>query len=189
MSGKVVHKVGERKTLRNGAVGEWKMVNGKNGKRHVGFRIVQGAHPKGSQAAKDAMAVLRAQRAVPITKAQAQGAYDKWYKRTHRVGVKGNKRPRYASPRGRRGAATYDKGHTSNVVADSRYLRRPDRYDFEGVDTGKTVRKVRTANQKANDAKLGARTRARNAARRPVGLAALEDRGQVGGEQEGGFWW
>ena len=105
----------------------------------------------------------------PITKEQAQSAFDRFYARTRKI----NGVPRYASPQGRRSAKTYDVKRTANVVADRRFLTRPDIYDFQGVDTGSVARKVPTENQKAVLAR---------------GQAALKTK-RGGSPQVAGYWW
>lgn len=121
-----------------------------------------------------------------ITKEQAQKAFDSHFNRTRKVrrGPGAKKTPRYTSPKGRKAARTYDKGHTARpelVVDDTRYLNAPWRYDFQGVDTGKKTRKPLSAAQKAALAK---------------GRKALADKrraqkggNQRAGQQDGGFWW
>lgn len=117
--------VAGKKTLKNGAVAGFVMVDGERK-----WRIVQGANsaymkkiskkPRGSK---------------PITKRQAVIAFNKHYK---------NRSPRSKS---------YDRMYTTgSVVSDRRYLRAPGRYDFAGVDAGPktrkpTVKKTRTQAQ------------------------------------------
>ena len=170
------HAVGTKLVLRNGANAEVGL--NKNGKKQIKF-VAGAGTTAAAQKARDAKALRGS---TTITKAKAQAHFDKYYARTRKVGRGARGHPVFASPRGRRQARTYDVNHTSNVVDSQRYLGRhgPRYYDFEGVDTGKHVRKARSAKQRANDAKLGARARARRA---QVGGE------QEGGEQEGGFWW
>lgn len=119
-----------------------------------------------------------------ITKDQAQAAFDSHYSRTRKLrrGPNKGKKPRYASPTGRRAARTYDEGHTTApdlVVDDTRYLNSPWRYDFQGVDTGKKVRKPQTAAQKAALAK----------GRKALAAKRAAQKGGQRGQQNGGFWW
>jgi hypothetical protein len=100
---------------------------------------------------------VRAAKTAPITAAQAQAAFNRFYGRTikHRRGVVKPLTPIFKSVRGRLAAKTYDLGHTqpsSRVISDRRYLTPlgPRSYDFTGVDTGSKVRVALTANQKAS---------------------------------------
>ena len=133
--------VAGKRTLANGAVAGYVMVDGKRK-----WRIVAGANSA-------YMSRIRAKKGShkPISKRAALIAFNKAYK---------NKGARSKS---------YDRNHTSErgpVVSDSRYRRSPFYYDFEGVDTGKKVRKSRSAALKANDKARMAKVRA---ARRRAG--------------------
>jgi len=65
----------------------------------------------------------------PITKAQAEMAFNRWYKDAYRKG-------KFASAKGMRASMTYDLNHRSKVVKDERYLKNPHKYDFRGIDDG-----------------------------------------------------
>lgn len=151
---------GTQRTLKNGAIAGY--VN--QGGSRV-FRIVESN--------RAAVAAAQAARSNPrqITKSQAQQAFDKFYNRTRTI-KRGPRKgsPRFASPRGRKAAKTYDKGHRgAKVVNDARYLHNPHAYDFQGVDTGTKARKA-----------LSPKQRAALAAGRAKSQATL---------QRGGFWW
>jgi hypothetical protein len=162
---------GSDRVLPNKATGAYFKVTKADGSQGKVFRIY-----KSSKAiAANATTYKRAPKA--ITKAQAQNAFDRYYDRTHTV-KRGPRKgsPRYASPTGRRSAGTYDRDHRmptragrpSPVIADTRYLNNPGRWDFQGVDTGSKKRKPLSAAQKAALVK---------------GRAALRAK-----RQAGGFW-
>ena len=69
---------------------------------------------------------------------------------------------------------TNDEAINQEKVKDGRYSRSPHKYDFRGIDSGSSVRKPRTANQRANDAKL-----------RSLGRDAFVP----GAQQLGGYYW
>ena len=131
--------VAGKRTLKNGAIAGYVNVDGKRK-----WRIVAGANAS-------YMSTIRSQKGPkPITKRQALLAFNKAYK---------NKGPRSKS---------YDRNHSAErgpVVADSRYLRSPYFYDYQGIDAGTKIRKARSADLKTNDKARMAKVRA---ARRPA---------------------
>ncbi len=151
------------RTLANGAVAA-KMTNNR-------FVIMSGT--KAGAAAARAARFARA--SSPLSRGDAQGAFDAYYKTTRHFSRGPRKGQRvYKSSRGRKAARTYDLNHTSkNVIGDMRYANRhgPRLHDYQGVDTGDMVRKPMSAKQSANLAK---------------GRAALAAK-RAG--QTGGFWW
>jgi len=175
---------GTDRTLANGAVGAFFNVVTKDGTPTRVFRIHSAAGPKGSAAAKAQTAAARAARSNPrqITQAQAQQAFDKFYSRTRTI-KRGPRKgePRFASPRGRKAAHTYDLTHTTSnpdkIISDARYLHNPSGWEFRGVDTGNKVRKPLSAKQVAALKSGQDRIKAINAAKRAA-------RGQAGG-----YWW
>lgn len=136
----IKHKGRSVETLSNGAIAGY--VNTPDGVR---WRIVQGASPA-------YMSTIAAKRGVskPVTKVKAQRAFNRYYNKKDANGK---------LLRGVR-ARTYDLNHTRDpafVVGDQRFLRNPNRYDFEGVDTGDKVRAPRSVKQIANDELLPGR--------------------------------
>lgn len=131
--------VSGRRVLANGAVAGYVMVDGKRK-----WRIVAGADASYMAEIRGAPRGNK-----PITQRQALMAFNKAYKN------------RPGTSRGRRQAKSYDRNHSAErgpVVADSRYLRSPWKYDYQGIDTGPKTRKARSAKQKANDGKLAKRS-------------------------------
>ena len=133
----IEHKGRGVETLSNGAIAGY--VQTADGPR---WRIVQGASPQ-------YMATIAKKRGVskPVTQKQAQRAFNRYYNKKDENGK---------LLRGVR-SRTYDLNHTrpaDYVVDDQRFLRNPNRYDYEGVDTGDKVRAARSEKQQANDAKL-----------------------------------
>ena len=171
---------GSERTLANGAViARFRAVKSDGTPTEV-TRIVSST---GSAAA----AARAAPRAGPksITAAQAQAAFDRFYSRADHKG--------YASMRGQKSARTYDLNHTTGTpIADSRYLRNPSRWDFQGVDTGAAVRKTLSERQLANlaagrAAGRAARGSASSGSRSPSPKCAkgcVPAAGQVAG-----YWW
>lgn len=158
------------KVLANGAVAGFVM-----GPKGPVFRILAST-PGAAKRARDARSNPR-----QITQAEAQAAFDRHYRRTNTIKRGPRKgQPRYASPRGRNSARSYDLNHTSGrVISDARYLHSPHLYDFRGVDTGTKVRKPLTEKQRAA---LG------------LGRAALQRRRSPTPaprklKQAGGYWW
>jgi len=135
---------------------------------------------QGAAAAEHARAKRMENDAKPITAEQAANAFKKFYAR-NRLVRKGNDKGKlmWASPRGRKQAATYDLNHTNKKVTNTaRYMRRPDIYDYPTTDAGSKIRKALTTKQ-LNNLAAGRAVRARNvAARKPA--AAV---------QAGGYWW
>lgn len=136
-------KPGSQRTLANGAQAAYFNVVGKP--KPV-FRIFAST--------RGAVARAQAARRNPrqITKAQAQQAFDRFYKGrrmpTFKRGANKGK-SRFSSLVGRQRAMTYDIRHGSKpVVNDVRYLNNPHAYDFQGVDTGTLVRKPLSAAQR-----------------------------------------
>lgn len=175
---------GTDRVLNNGATGAYFTKVKADGTPAQVFRIYKAAGPKGSDAAIAQTAAARAARSNPrqITQAQAQQAFDKFYNRTRTIKRGPRKgQPRFASPRGRAAARTYDLTHTSNNpkkrVTDARYLHNPHAYEFQGVDTGNKVRKPMSAAQRAALQRGQDAIKAKNAAKRAA-------RGQAGG-----YWW
>ncbi len=171
------------RTLTNGARGGFLAITKKDGTPGKRFVIFDAKNVN--------MAALQAARRRPITQAQAQTAFDKYYKnmRTakYRRGPQKGK-PRFHSPRGIKAARTYDLGHTmkgSRVISDARYLHNPHRYDYTGVDTGAKVRKVSapSAKQLAARAAFTARAKARSRAGLQAQLPFANQ------QQVGGYWW
>lgn len=161
---------GTDRELANGATGAFFNVTKADGTQGRVFRIY-----KSSRAAVQG-AINARKNPRQISAAQAQQAFDKFYKRTRAIKRGPRKgQPRFASPRGRMAAHTYDMTHRSNkpVISDARYLRNPHAYEFSGVDTGSKVRKPLSDAQRA----ALARGRAKAAAKRAA-------RGQAGG-----YWW
>ena len=149
--------VAGKRTLANGAVAGYVMVDGKRK-----WRIVAGAN---SAYMSRIRGISRGSK--PITQRQALMAFNKAYK---------NKGARSKS---------YDRNHSGErgpVVADSRYLRSPWRYDYQGVDAGKKVRKSRSAALKASDKARMAKVRA--ARRRAGSSPKLSPQLSM----EGGYW-
>ena len=173
-----------RSTAKNGMVYGKYNITKKDGTPGVAVRILKQEPGVGQRIAANAHAKRSAEAAArtPITQAQAQAAFDRFYARTQKMtNAASEKVPIYASPRGRRSARTYDLNHTlsnpAKVINDRRYISRPDLYDFAGVDTGAKQRKALSANQRAVLAR---------------GQRALH---QFGGSidpvrpQVAGFWW
>ena len=123
---------GTEKTLRNGAVGA--LYEASSGKPR--FRIFEGP--------KVGMRVPPFQ----ITPAIAKKRFDTYYARERLIRRGPHKGEyRYKSPSSRAWARTYDLNHTTKpykVITDSRYLSPVGvaTWDYQGVDTGKRVRKV-----------------------------------------------
>lgn len=170
----------ETKSASNGMVYGKYRITKKDGTEGVAVRILtQGNSGVGQQIAKHARDArsAEARARTPITQAQAQAAFDRFYARTQKItNASGQKVGVYASPRGRRSARTYDLNHTlsspSKLINDRRYISRPDLYDFAGVDAGAKQRKALSDSQRAV---LGR------------GQAALA-RGRAK-PQVAGFWW
>lgn len=162
---------GTTKTYKNGATGaKFNAVKADGGKTVV-HRIIASTGASAS-AARDARANPK-----PITQAQAKKAYDRAYKPGAKIRRGPNKgAPRFKSDKGAMAAKTYDAGHTKNVIADSRYLKNPYKFDFAGVDAGNKVRKPRTDAQKAATKRLVARNKVM------AGKTLSVD-------QLGGYWW
>ena len=205
------HKVGDTKTLANGAVGAWKM----NDAGKLVFRIIKGAHPHGSDEAKAYMATLRAlkvaKRAAPLSPEDAQARFDRYYGLGRFARGKGRGHMKGKTRRGRRSAATYDKNTPARVVETGAY--HPRSHDYPGVDLGARARRVASPKQRAALARGRAALARRRAGDNPVGPAARGDmlQDQQGGmqhqeggmqhqeggmqhqeggmEQQGGFWW
>jgi len=95
----------------------------------------------------------------PITKAQAELAFNKWYKDQARKG-------RFASAKGMRSSMTYDLNHRSKIVKDERYAKNPHKYDYPGVDVGNKKRRPLTgAALKAHKKKLRSKSRSKSRSR------------------------
>ena len=124
------------------------------------------AFQAGTEDARRLMDYVRAAKKRPITQAEAQAAFNRFYKsRANSRMTRGPNKGalRFASPRGRKAAMTYDLNHSSKpsrVITDARYLRNPGRWDYPGVDTGAKVRKV-SPKQLANQQRFAAMARAR----------------------------
>lgn len=92
----------------------------------------------------------------PITKAQAELAFNKWYKDRLKAG-------KFTSAKGMRQSMTYDLNHRSQVVKDSRYAKNPHKYDYPGVDVGsKKKRPVTGAALVAHKKKLRSKSRSKS---------------------------
>ena len=168
-------KVGQTKTLKNGAVGKWMKKGGK-----VVFRIVKGANAAGIRRARAGRHSIKDRitgeiKGKKITLAQAQKAFRRFYSgsgspgglKAYRRGPNKGK-PRYKSVRGKRSSRTYDLRHSlpeGRIITDSRYLRRtgPRLFDYPGVDTGVPAKLL---SKKQIDALLKGRTRVGKPARR-----------------------
>ena len=164
---------GSRKTLPTGAIAT----------KYVGLKLDNKESKPISRlvGTKESAAHARAGKAQPITREQAQKAFDLFYKRTRTMKRGPNAgEPRFANDKGRRAARTYDLNTTlkpAKVISDSRYLSHsgPFRYDFLDVDTGSKQRKVATAKQLATLAAARAKLAAQLNAKRPNQIA--------------GYWW
>jgi hypothetical protein len=105
-----------------------------------------------------------------ITKDQAQVAFDNYYASDPKVTRGPRKDTSRFTARGAVSARTQDFNYTkapTHVVTDSRYLRNPHGYDFQGVDTGPKVRKTgkpASVKQLAARAKFTAMAKARSRA-------------------------
>ena len=114
----------------------------------------QAALVKGSAAAKERMAALRAMRGGPrknlASVRAAKAAFTRFY----------NKKS-YKSSRARKAAMTRDLcSNNKPVVTDRRYLRSPHRYDYPGWDDGSNCpegHKVQRGKRAATPAQAAAR--------------------------------
>lgn len=160
---------GSERTLKNGAVGAYFL--NPNGSRS--FRFIKGPSvgvgaPGGGVARASVPRGPRTYKKLSLE--EAQRAYTNFYSGTPKW-TKGPKKglPRYASKTSQKAAQTYDLRHTltnpKRVVTDSRYERRPDLYDYPGVDTGSAVRAP------ATPAQLAARKRGFEALQRKQAMA------------------
>lgn len=178
--------LGEQREVAPGVIGEFVNVNKKGepirnkaGQQMTVFRIVSST-PAAAEKARMARSNPR-----PISQDEAKAAFEKYYARTRTI-KRGPRKglPRFKSPRGRRAARTYDLNHTSpgkdgkRMVKDARYLHNPNRYEYEGVDTGSKVRKPLT--QKQQDVLA----RGQAALKRKYPFPGLRE-----GTQAGGYWW
>lgn len=161
---------GTERTLPNGAVGATYRMRTKDGRDATVFRILRST-AAAAQAARDVRSNPR-----QITQAQARDAFKRYYARTRTI-KRGPRKgtPRFASPRGRKAAGTYDANHSGKqVISDARYLHNPHAYDFQGVDSGALPRKRVTPSQAA--------VLAAGRARRTANVRAKAG-------QAGGYWW
>ena len=184
------HKVGDTKTLANGAVGVWK----KNEHGKLVFRIQSGA-------SASYMASLRAtkvaKRAAPLSQTAAQARFDRYYGVGQFARGRGRGHMKGKTRRGRRSASTYDKNTPAPIIMTGAY--HPRSHDYRGVDLGSRPRKKASVKQAAALRRGRAALRNRRAAANPIGLAAMDgfnlqqdqkdQKDQQGGQQEGGFWW
>lgn len=121
----------------------------------------------------------------PITADQARAAFTSYYADAKIARGPRKGQPRFATPLGAKRAMGYDRNHTKpagRVVADSRYLRSPYAYDFQGVDTGSKVRKTGTApsaKQLAARAAFTAMAKARSAAAKARKVAPVQTAGNA----------
>lgn len=153
MPTKLQKVAGSERTLKNGAVGAYFL--NPNGSRS--FRFIKGPSvgvgaPGGGVARASVPRGPRTYKKLSLE--EAQRAYTNFYSGTPKW-TKGPKKglPRYASKTSQKAAQTYDLNHTltnpKRVVTDSRFARRPDLYDYPGVDTGSAVRAPATPAQLA----------------------------------------
>ena len=164
---------GTRRVLANGALGaNFLLSDGK-----VGFRFIEGAKA-GMRAAPHA-----------ITAVQAQQAFDKYYNGPMPKFSKGVNKgaDRYKSAAGFAKAKSYDLKWSKNVINDSRYLRSPNRYDFQGVDVGAGPKPV-TEKQAAARAVAAERFRLRRLSPEARNLQQLRQLPNFQ-QQQGGYWW
>jgi hypothetical protein len=171
---------GSDRLLGNGATGAFFNTVRLDGTPTRVFRIYKSTRA----AAMEAVAARKSPR--QITQTQAQQAFDKFYKRTRTIKRGPRKgQPRFASPRGRKAARTYDLTHRSNnpdkLISDARYLHNPHAYEFQGVDTGNKVRKPMSPAQRAALKRGQDAIKAKNIAKAAAKRAALG--------QAGGYWW
>ena len=190
--------VGQRVHLSNGVPAV--VAQTKSGAKRLQFVKAQSAQEAEAQvnAALAAGEAKRARSSTPLAPAAAQEAFDAYYKTTRHFSKGPRKGQRvYKSSRGRKMARTYDLGHTKKgaVISDMRYAGRhgPRLYDYQGVDTGKKVRKVsaaQLANQErfADAARKRARTSRAGKLPKPSEAQLSEALGE-GVPQLGGYWW
>lgn len=129
----------------------------------------------------------------PITADQARAAFTEYYASNPTYSRGPRKGVAKFTAQGAKLAMAYDTNHTGKrVVADTRYLRNPHRFDFQGVDTGAKVRKTSppTAKQLAARAAFTAMAKARSKKGNQVAGG-----GVAGGvvddlkKKVSGYWW
>lgn len=155
--GKLAKVPGTERTLRNGAkAAHFRKADGSKVFRIIGFPDKATAAAATAKARK-----IRSSPRKAITAAQAQKAFDRFYKGKGPLNRAG--KPRYSRPAV---AKAHDARTTRRVIKDVRYLRNPHTYDFRGVDTGKAKRKPLSPAQRAALAKGRAALKAKRAAAR-----------------------
>ncbi len=112
-----------------------------------------------------------------ITKAEAEKAFADYYA-ANSVSYKGVSHPRFKNAKR---AMTLDKNYTGEVIHDSRYLRNPHAFDFEGVDAGGKVRKVATPSAKQIAVRAAFAAARKNAALGPNGKRVALTKGFYSG--------
>lgn len=134
---KILNKISE-KVIENGSVLATYDAITEDGKATTVQRFVKGANRSWMDKIRK-----KSQKKKTITKAQAQKAFTDFYSslsasKLTRGPNKGE--PRYKNVRGLNRAMTHDVTYTdAPVIDDERYVKHPDRYDFQGVDTGKEI--------------------------------------------------
>ena len=188
--------------LKNGATRARTLITKKDGSQAYVYRIT-GFNTKaaGEAAARHARDARSAKRTTPLSAADAQKAFDRYYARTQPIRRGPNKgSPRFASPRGRKAARTYDLGHTGRYTTSAEiYASNPGKWDHPKVDAGPKRRAPMSPAQKAALARgRSALARKRAAPGRkvvvPAPVSVLRKkrnapRSLVGTSQVGGFWW
>ena len=171
---KVGNPIGPIRELMNGAKGA--LFNLSNGK--TGFRIINGPTHRVPPR--------------PITQAEAQKAFDKYYSRigTVRRGPRKGT-PRFASTRGLKSARTYDLRHekpAAKIIKDSRYLSPsgPYQFDYPGVDAQLMETRVRKPLSQRQRDNL-ARGRAQRSVRNKGWSQGADNFPPL--QQQGGYWW
>jgi len=151
---------GEGRRLANGAMAGY--VKGPEG--NPVWRILSGASGDYLRSIGPKKGSTRSYRA--LSPRAARMAFNRHYKN------------RKGSPRGNQQARTYDLNHSGNVVADSRYRRSPNKYDYRGVDTGSKP------NRKMSGAQLSA---AQNRIAKARMAKGLRGESQAGGADDCSF--
>ena len=123
---------------KNGTKGGYFRVDGK-----VVYRIYESSKEIGEAlaGARRATAARRRTGSMPLSAKSAQNVFNRYYGAASKVGRGPRKgSPRWASPKKRRAARSYDVRHTLNnaskVITDDRFRHNPGKYDYPGVDTG-----------------------------------------------------